>query len=162
MSAPVRVALVGLGYWGPHFARIAIEHTDAELVWCCDRSEVALDLPRRRYPQVACTTSFERGRSRIPLVDAVVVATPTATHADLGTAALEAGKHVLVEKPLAASSAEVDRIEAARGDRVVMVGHTFVYNPAVEAIRDLVARDELGGCSTSTASAPPSVRSGRT
>ena len=84
MSAPVRVALVGLGYWGPHFARIAIEHTDAELVWCCDRSEVALDLPRRRYPQVARTTSFEQVVED-PAVDAVVVATPTATHADLGS-----------------------------------------------------------------------------
>ena len=77
-------------------------------------------------------------------VEALVIATPTATHADLAVAALEAGKHVLVEKPLAASSEEIDRIEAARGDRVVMVGHTFVYNSAVAAIRDLVASGELG------------------
>ena len=74
----------------------------------------------------------------------MIIATPTATHAELAVAALEAGKHVLVEKPLAASSEEIDRIEAARGDRVVMVGHTFVYNTAVAAIRDLVADGELG------------------
>jgi predicted dehydrogenase len=143
MTRPTRVALVGLGYWGPHFARIAVEHADAEIVWCCDRSEEALDLPRRRYPQVRLTTQL-RDVLDDESVDALVIATPTATHADLAVAALEAGKHVLVEKPLAASSEDVDRVEAARGDRVVMVGHTFVYNTAIAAIRDLVASGDLG------------------
>jgi predicted dehydrogenase len=143
MSEPVRIALVGLGYWGPHFARIAVEHGDVELVWCCDRSEEALELPRRRYPQVATTTDVRQVLDDAS-VHAVVIATPTATHADLAVPALEAGKHVLVEKPLAASSEEIDRIESARGDRVVMVGHTFVYNSAVVAMRDLVASGELG------------------
>ena len=143
MSRPVRLALVGLGYWGPHFARIAIEHETADLVWCCDQHEPALDLPRRRYPQVGRTTLFQDVLDDSS-VDAVVIATPTATHADLAVAALEAGKHVLVEKPLAASSEEIDRIAAARGDRVVMVGHTFVYNSAIAAIRELVATGELG------------------
>jgi predicted dehydrogenase len=143
MSEPVRLALVGLGYWGPHFARIAVEHADAELLWCCDRSEQALDLPRRRYPHVRRTNDLQDVLDDAS-VEAVIVATPTATHANLAVAALEAGKHVLVEKPLAASSEEIDRIEAARGDRVVMVGHTFVYNPAIAEIRGLVARGELG------------------
>ena len=143
MSEPVRVALVGLGYWGPHFARIAVENAGSELVWCCDRSEEALDLPRRRYPQVARTTEFQEVLDD-ETVDAVVIATPPATHADLAVPALEAGKHLLVEKPLAASSEEVDQIDAARGDRVVMVGHTFVYNTAVAALRELVATGELG------------------
>ena len=143
MTGPVRLALVGLGYWGPHFARIANEHSDIELAWCCDRSEAALELPRRRYPHVGRTTDFDEVLGDAS-VDAVVIATPTATHADLAVAALSAGKHVLVEKPLAASSEEIDRIEAARGDRVVMVGHTFVYNSGVGAMRDLVASGELG------------------
>jgi predicted dehydrogenase len=143
MSAPIRIALVGLGYWGPHFARIGVEHQQAELVWCCDRSEEALELPRRRYPQVRRTADYQDVLDDNS-VEAVVLATPTATHAELAIAALEAGKHVLVEKPLAASSEEIDRIEAARGDRVVMVGHTFVYNTAVQAIRDLVTTGELG------------------
>jgi predicted dehydrogenase len=143
MSEPVRVALVGLGYWGPHFARISVEHAGAELLWCCDRSEEALELPKRRYPQVRRTTELQDVLSD-DSVEAVIVATPTATHADLAVPALEAGKHVLVEKPLAASSEEIDRIEAARGDHVVMVGHTFVYNSAIAAIRDLVANGELG------------------
>jgi predicted dehydrogenase len=143
VTDPVRVALVGLGYWGPHFARISVEHAGAELVWCCDRSEEALELPRRRYPQVRLTTEVQDVLED-DSVEAVIVATPTATHAALAVPALEAGKHVLVEKPLAASSEEIDRIEAARGDRVVMVGHTFVYNSAIAAIRDLVADGELG------------------
>jgi predicted dehydrogenase len=143
VSEPVRVALVGLGYWGPHFARISVEHAGAELLWCCDRSEEALELPRRRYPHVRLTTEFQDVLED-DSVDALIIATPTATHAALAVTALEAGKHVLVEKPLAASSVEIDRIEAARGDRVVMVGHTFVYNSAIAAIRDLVANGELG------------------
>ena len=141
---PSGVALVGLGYWGPHFARIAFEHADAELVWCCDRSEEALELPKRRYPQVRPHHRLPGRPGRRRRSRPSVIATPTATHADLAVAALEAGKHVLVEKPLAASSEEIDRIEAARGDRVVMVGHTFVYNTAIAAIRDLVASGDLG------------------
>jgi predicted dehydrogenase len=144
LTEPIRVALVGLGYWGPHFARIAHEHAGAELAWCCDRSEQALELPQRRFPHVARTHDFADVLDDAS-VEAVILATPTATHADLAVAALEAGKHVLVEKPLAASEREVDRIEAARGDRVVMVGHTFVYNTGVAAVRDLVSRGELGG-----------------
>jgi predicted dehydrogenase len=143
MTAPVRLALVGLGYWGPHFARIANEHSDAELVWCCDLNDSALDLPRRRFPHVQVTNDVADVLGD-DSVEAVIIATPTATHADLAVAALEAGKHVLVEKPLAASSPEIDRIEAARGDRVVMVGHTFVYNVAVAQVRELVARGDLG------------------
>jgi predicted dehydrogenase len=143
VSAPVRIALVGLGYWGPHFARIAHEHADAELLWCCDRSETALELAERRYPHVRRTTEVEDVIGD-PSVDAILVVTPTATHADIAVAALEAGKHVLVEKPLAASVEEIDRIEAAQRDRVVMVGHTFVYNAGVAAVRELVASGRLG------------------
>ncbi|MDQ6730285.1 MAG: Gfo/Idh/MocA family oxidoreductase [Actinomycetota bacterium] len=143
MSA-VRIGLVGLGYWGPHFARIAAEHFDAELVWCCDRREQALELPRRRFPTVQRTTEV-RDVLGDPSVDAVVIATPTRTHADLAVAALRAGKHILVEKPLAASTQEIDAIAAAEGDRVVMVGHTFVYNAAITAIRELVRGGDFGG-----------------
>lgn len=138
-----RLALVGLGYWGPHFARIANEHSEAELVWCCDRSEAALELPKRRFPHVRRTTEFDDVLDD-DSVEAIIIATPTATHADLAVAALKAGKHILVEKPLAASVAEVDRIDAARDDRVVMVGHTFVFNSAIQSVRDLVSSGELG------------------
>jgi predicted dehydrogenase len=140
---PVRIALIGLGYWGPHFARLATEHADAELVWCCDRSEMALELPRRRFPHVRRTSDFQDVLAD-KSVEAVVIATPTTTHAQLALAALDANKHILVEKPLAASMSEIDRIAAASGDLVVMAGHTFVYNSAVAAMRELVRRGELG------------------
>ena len=143
MTAPVRVALVGLGYWGPHFARIANEHSDAELVWCCDQREQALELVERRFPTVRRTTDAREVLDD-PSIDAVVIATPTRTHADLAVAALQAGKHILVEKPLAASTDEIEAIAAAQGDRVVMVGHTFVYNPAITTVRELVRTGELG------------------
>jgi predicted dehydrogenase len=140
---PIRVALVGLGYWGPNFARIANEHAEVELAWCCDRSETALELPKRRFPHVRRTTDVADVLSD-DSVEAMIIATPTATHAELSLAALEAGKHILVEKPLAPSVAEIDRIAAARGDKVVMVGHTFVYNSAIAGLRDLVHRGDLG------------------
>ncbi len=140
---PIKVALVGLGYWGPNFARIANEHSEVELAWCCDRSAAALELPERRFPHVRRTTDVA-DVLRDESVQAVIIATPTATHADLAVAALEAGKHILVEKPLAPSVAEIDRIAAAQGDKVVMVGHTFVYNSAISALRDLVQRGDLG------------------
>jgi predicted dehydrogenase len=140
---PLRLALVGLGYWGPNFARIAHEHGDVELVWCCDRSPKALQLPERRFPHVRRTTELQDVLDD-ESVNAIIIATPTATHAELAVAALQAGKHILVEKPLAASVNEIDRIAAARDDRVVMVGHTFVYNSAIVTMRDLVRRRELG------------------
>src|SRR6201986_662396 len=140
---PVGGALVGLGYWGPHFARIGNDHGEVELEWCCDRSQKALELAERRFPHVKRTTQVQDVLDD-EAVDAVIIATPTATHAELPIAALASGKHVLVEKPLAASVGEIDRIPAARRDQVVMVGHTFVYNPAISAMRDLVKRGELG------------------
>jgi predicted dehydrogenase len=140
---PLRLALVGLGYWGPHFARIISDHREVELAWCCDRSEKALELPELRFPHARRTTEFQDVLDD-ESVDAVVIATPTATHADLAVAALEVGKHILVEKPLAASVSEIDRIAGAQRNRVVMVGHTFVYNSAIVALRDLVRRGELG------------------
>jgi predicted dehydrogenase len=140
----LRIGLIGLGYWGPNLARIAAEHHDVDLVWCCDRSERALELPKRRFPNAQRTTDLADVLSD-ESVDAVIIATPTASHAELAQAALEAGKHILVEKPLAASVDDIDRIADVRGDRVVMVGHTFVYNTGVAAMRELVRGGTLGG-----------------
>jgi predicted dehydrogenase len=141
--SPLRVGLIGLGYWGPHFARIVTEHSAAELSWCCDRDALALELPKRRFPTARRSTDF-RDALADDATDALIIATPTRTHLELAVAALEAGKHVLVEKPLGMSRDEVDQIAACRGDRVVMVGHTFVYNPAVAALRDYVRSGKLG------------------
>jgi predicted dehydrogenase len=142
---PVRVAVVGLGYWGPNLVRNLHELPEAEVVWACDVREEALATLGRRYPVIPPTTSFDRVLED-PAVEAVVVATPVSTHYSLALAALAAGKHVFVEKPLASSSADARALVDAADDRhrVLMPGHTFLYSPPVTMIGDLIAAGELG------------------
>ncbi|MBI3492899.1 MAG: Gfo/Idh/MocA family oxidoreductase [Acidobacteria bacterium] len=111
----------------------------------CDRQDDRLTSAAARYPVVA-TTTHVRQLFENPDVDAVAIATPVSTHFDLALRALQAGKHVLVEKPLAASSADALRLieEAERRGRVLMVDHTFVYTGAVQKIASLVSSGELG------------------
>jgi predicted dehydrogenase len=144
-GAPVRIAVVGLGYWGPSLVRNLQELQEAELVAVCDRRSDALDRVLRRYPAVEGTHRFEELLDD-PAVEAIAIATPVSTHEPLATAALEAGKHVFVEKPLAASSAGASRLGRLADERglVLMPGHTFVYSPPVNAIRALIAGGEVG------------------
>jgi predicted dehydrogenase len=138
-------ALVGAGYWGPNLAN-AIERTGkAVLGWLCDSNPKHLSGLARRYPHAATTTDIGE-ILRDEHVDAVIVATPTATHYELGRRALEAGKHTLIEKPLATRSrdaAALLRLAEARR-RVLMVGHVFEYNAAVRAVGELIKSGELG------------------
>ncbi|HSC90583.1 MAG TPA: Gfo/Idh/MocA family oxidoreductase [Gaiellaceae bacterium] len=146
MSAePVRVAVVGLGYWGPNLLRNLNELAEAEPVWVCDLREDALASMTKRYPAVRGTTSYADVLAD-PDVDAVVIATPVTSHFGLATAALQAGKHVFVEKPLAASAAEASQMIALARDSglVVMPGHTFLYSPPVRMIGELIQSGELG------------------
>jgi predicted dehydrogenase len=144
-AGPVRVAVVGLGYWGPNLVRNLHEIPEAEVVWACDLREEALATLARRYPAVPRTTRFEDVLED-ETVDAVVVATPVSTHYDLGLAALRAGKHVLVEKPLARSSRQAYELLETATERglVLMPGHTFLYSPPVGMIHDVMASGELG------------------
>jgi predicted dehydrogenase len=141
----VRTAVVGLGYWGPNLVRNLNELWDAELLSVCDARPDALQAISRRYPAVRPTTSYD-DLLEDPLIEAVIVATPVATHHDLAAAALRAGKHVFVEKPLAASTGEaLDLVELAREmGLVLMPGHTFLYSPPVNMVRDLIVSGELG------------------
>jgi predicted dehydrogenase len=142
---PVRVAVIGLGYWGPNLARNLQEHPGAELAAICDRREDALHRIGRRYPAVATTRDLEEVLASDD-VEAVVIATPVSSHYPIARAALEAGKHVFVEKPLAGSSEaaiELARLAASR-ELVLMPGHTFLYSPPVNLIRDLLQSGELG------------------
>jgi predicted dehydrogenase len=141
----VRVGVVGLGYWGPNLVRALHEVEDAEVTWACDLDESALAATLRRYPAVARTTDYTDLLSD-PELDAVAIATPVATHYGLVRAALEAGKHVFVEKPFASSSLDaVELIELARdAGLVVMPGHTFLYSPPVDTIRSLIHEGDLG------------------
>ena len=142
---PVRVAVVGLGYWGPNLVRNLNELEGAEVALVCDQRPVALEQIARRYPAVRGTAQFVEVLDD-PSVDAVVIATPIGTHFDLARASLEGGKHTLVEKPLAdsvAKAAELARLAAER-DLVLMPGHTFLYSPPVHAVKQMIESGELG------------------
>ena len=141
----IRVGVIGYGYWGPNLARNFSECPDTVLTAVADPREERLADVRRRFPGVRTMTSADDIFGS-PDIDAVAIATPVATHAALALAALEAGKHVLVEKPLASSVADGERMvaEAARRGLTLMVDHTFVYTPAVRLIRKLVDEGELG------------------
>ena len=140
----IEVGVIGCGYWGPKLARNFHEMPEAKLAWVCDSRQDRLDHMRRLYPEARTTTNYNEVLASN--VDAVVLATPVSTHCSLALLALGAGKHVLIEKPLAASTREARSIVRAAGrlGLVAMVGHTFVYNPAVEAVREIIASGELG------------------
>ena len=144
-ASPVTVAVVGLGYWGPNLVRNLHEVEGGEVVAVCDARPERLATIGRRYPAIRQTTEFDDilGDESI---EAVAIATPVSSHYPLARAALEAGKHVFVEKPLAASSAEgVELIGLAQAaGLVLMPGHTFLYSPPVEAIRSYIDAGELG------------------
>jgi predicted dehydrogenase len=142
---PVRVAVVGLGYWGPNLVRNLEEHPNAELVAVCDKRVDALSKLSRRYPSLKMTTELDDILSSDE-IEAVAIATPVSTHHPIASAALAAGKHVFVEKPLAASTAEALDLarRASHSGRVLMPGHTFLYSPPVNCIRDLLQGGELG------------------
>ena len=144
-TEPVRVAVVGVGYWGPNLVRNLIEYEGAEVAYVCDRDPAALARVARRYPSLRTTTALDLVLGDDG-VEAIAIATPVSTHHRLAGDALRAGKHVLVEKPLAASAAEaLDLIELARQrGLVLMPGHTFLYSPPVNLVCDYIAAGELG------------------
>ncbi|HEX5131856.1 MAG TPA: Gfo/Idh/MocA family oxidoreductase [Candidatus Krumholzibacteria bacterium] len=141
----LRIGVIGCGYWGPNLIRNFSHLKDAQVVVCSDLSEDRLAHMRTLYPGIETTTDYRKVIGRAD-VDAVVVATPPETHCRLTLEALQAGKHVFVEKPLAISPTEgasmVD--EARRQKRVLMVGHTFVYTAAVNKIKEVIDSGELG------------------
>ena len=144
-SPPVRIGVVGLGYWGPNLARNFDAIPGCELAWCCDSSEEALGRIAERFPGVRLTRDLAALLSD-PELDAVALATPVPTHGALSARVLEAGKHCFVEKPLAQSVAEAERAVAAAREsgRVLMVGHLLEYHPGVQKLKQLSSTGELG------------------
>jgi predicted dehydrogenase len=138
-----RVAVAGLGHWGPNLARNFDDL--AALTWICDGSAEQLALFRRRFPQAKATEQFEEMLADETL-EAVVIATPVPTHYELAKQALEAGKHVLVEKPPAMRAAEMDELVALAGNRdlVLMPGHLLLYHPGVQKLKELIDGGALG------------------
>ncbi len=139
------LAVVGLGYWGPNILRVLADLSGAHVKWVCDRDSERLQRACRRYPAVQPTTDFEAVLSD-PEVDGVLLVTPVGTHYDLARMSLEADKHTFVEKPLAPSSESADELIdlAARRERILMPGHTFIYSPPVRTIKKLLDEGELG------------------
>ena len=144
-ALPLGVAVVGYGYWGPNLARNVAESPDMHLQALCERDPVRGTAFAQRFPGVAVREELDHVLED-PGVDAVLVATPPATHHALVKRALEAGKHVLVEKPLATTSADAEDLItiADRQDLVLMPGHTFVYSPAVNTVRSLITEGVIG------------------
>jgi predicted dehydrogenase len=140
---PARVGVVGLNYWGPNLVR----NFDglAELAWLCDLDDAHLRPVAERFPHARATNAIDDLLADDSL-DAVVIATPVPTHHALAKQALEAGKHVFVEKPPAMRAVEMDELVrlAADLDRVLMPGHLLLYHPAVLKLKELVASGELG------------------
>ena len=141
----LRVGVIGAGYWGPNLVRNFNEAPGADVVAVADLDQGRLEALRKRFPAVRMTTDH-RELLNDPTIDAVCIVTPISTHRPLAEQALAAGKHVFVEKPLAGTVADAEAIAAAAtlAKRTLMVGHTFVYNPAVTTVRGILERGELG------------------
>jgi predicted dehydrogenase len=141
----INLAVVGYGYWGPNIVRNVMERPEVALWGLCEKSPERVAKFEARFPGARACASFDEMLAD-PTVDAVSIATPPATHFALAKQALEAGKHVLVEKPLATTGADAEALIelAERKGLVLMPGHTFLYSPAVNKVRDLITSGELG------------------
>jgi predicted dehydrogenase len=144
-SGAVGVGVIGYGYWGPNLVRNFANTEGAQVVSVSDLDPAKLALVRRRHTDVTVTAEF-RDLLKDGRIDAIAIATPVHTHYDLALAALDAGKHVLIEKPLARTAEQAHHLieEASRRNLVLMVDHTFLYTPAVQKIRELIGDGALG------------------
>ena len=141
----IKVGVIGYGYWGPNLVRNFMGAPGSAVIRVCDLREERLAPLQKLYPGIKmCSQATDLIDD--PEIDAVVIATPVSSHFDLALAALKAGKHVLVEKPLAATSEQARRLidEATARKLVLLVDHTFVYTDAVRKIRELIASGQLG------------------
>ena len=136
----VTVGLVGLGYWGPNILRVLAEQANVNVRWICDRDPERLERMSRAAIRASIPTERYEDLLEDPELDAILIATPVVTHFELAAASLEAGKHTFVEKPLAASAVEAERLAGLAGESglVLMCGHTFIYSPPVRAVKRML------------------------
>jgi predicted dehydrogenase len=139
------IAVVGCGYWGPNLVRNFNALADCQVTLVCDTDPARLAHMQKLYPSVQTSSSSAEVMDR-PGIDAVVIATPTRLHYLIARQALEAGRHVLVEKPMAGSVQECEELLMLAEDKnlVLMVGHTFIYAPTIRKIREIVQNGDLG------------------
>jgi predicted dehydrogenase len=142
---PLNIAVVGYGYWGPNLVRNVMASSAMELHALCERDPQRADAFRSRVPGVTIASDFDE-LLLDPSLDAVVIATPPQTHYSLCKRALQAGKHVLVEKPMAKTAAQARELKDLAEQRglVLMPGHTFLYSPPVNKVRDLINENAVG------------------
>ncbi len=142
---PLRIGVAGLGYWGPNLARNFQALPGCELAWCCDASPQGRARAAALLPGVRCSAELGELLDD-PALDAVALATPVPTHAELAVRVLQSGKHCFVEKPLAQSVPDAQRAvdAAALSGRVLMVGHLLEYHPGVRKLKELADSGELG------------------
>jgi predicted dehydrogenase len=140
------INFIGLGHWGPNLVRAFINSQRATVGLVCDLSPSRLATIQRNISTSIRTTSDPLVAANDPAADAVVIATPTNTHFALAKAALEAGKHVLVEKPLAGSVEDAESLVklAKQRNRLLAVGHVFLFNNGIRAVKNLIAHGDLG------------------
>jgi predicted dehydrogenase len=141
----IRAAVIGYGYWGPNIVRNFKSCGAVDLACVCDVSPKQIELVNKAYPDLRTTGNLAEVLAD-KTIDAVAIITPVASHFELGMAALKAGKHVWIEKPVTASSTEARRLcdEADKQGKILFVDHTFIYTGAVRKLRELVAAGELG------------------
>lgn len=141
----VKIGQIGVGYWGPNLLRNLVMNKRCNVPMVVDISSQRRDYAQTLYPAIQVTENVDHLFQNRE-ISAVVIATPVRTHFELAVRALEAGKHILVEKPLATSIAEVDEIASVANKKnlLVMVGHTFLYNAAVRYVKKLIDSGEIG------------------
>ncbi len=141
----VNVAVIGSGYWGVNYVRVFSELPGSKVVAVCDASEDRLRVVRERFPLVSTTLRLDDILEN-KWIDAVVIATPAATHFAIANRCLLAGKHILVEKPMTTTVEEAERLVGLvrQAGRVLMVGHTFLYNPGVLKVKQLMGEENFG------------------
>jgi predicted dehydrogenase len=145
MTEQLGIAVLGCGYWGINYVRVFNELPSSRVLVACDKQPHRLQEVGRRFPGIILTTELEHALA-VPGVDAVVICTHASSHFRMARRCLEAGKHVLVEKPIATSVADADELSTIADFRqlVLMVGHTFLYNPGIRKIKEYVKSGESG------------------
>ncbi|MCU0892888.1 MAG: Gfo/Idh/MocA family oxidoreductase [Rhodospirillales bacterium] len=141
----INIGVIGYGYWGPNLVRNFSEAPEANVVIVADLDQAKLRLVERRYPGIRTTADYHKVIAD-PAVEAVAIATPVSSHFEIGMMALQAGKHVWLEKPMAETSFQAHALadEAERSGGVLYVDHTFIYTGAVEKIAEIIRSGELG------------------
>lgn len=141
----LRIGIIGYGYWGPNLVRNFAETPGLTVAGVADLDQKRLETVQKRYPGVKTTTRFQ-DLLEDPSIDAIAVATPVSTHFELGMAALKAGKHLWLEKPMTESSLQARKLvdEAEMRKRVLIVDHTFIYTGAIRKMAEIIQQEDLG------------------